>query len=258
MEIKLPKKRRAGSQTTRQERREERRMGRSGQRRDMTAANIDQPPRQRVKPRTEPIVPLTEAQALYDDAFASKKIVFGIGPAGTGKTWFAAMRAAQAWDAGEIERIIVTRPVVEAEEKLGFLPGDLMEKYEPYLRPVKDALEEYFGSGHLEYLLRVGIIEPRPLGFLRGATLKNCWLIADEMQNATVGQHKLLLTRFGEGAKFIINGDPSQVDIPASQSGLINAVHRLRNIRAVSSVRFKREDIVREGIVQDIVAAYED
>lgn len=245
------------SQNTRQERRTQRRMNSQRSGSFPNHDNDNRPPRRPVKARVQNVVPLTEAQACYDDAFQSSKIVFGIGPAGTGKTWFAAMRAARALDNGEIERIIVTRPVIEAEESLGFLPGDMMEKYEPYLRPVKEALEEYFGSGHLEYLLRNGIVEPRPLGFLRGATLKNCWMIADEMQNATVGQHKLLLTRFGENAKFIINGDPTQVDIPQSNSGLMNAANRLSHIRSVSSVFFRREDIVREGLVQEIVAAYE-
>lgn len=252
-------KRRAGTPNTKQERRAQRRNGKGRAAQVRFDDTIDnQPPRQRVKPLKEPVVPLTEAQMAYDEAFQSSKIIFGVGPAGTGKTWFAAMRAAQALDRGEIDKIIVTRPVVEAEETLGYLPGDLMEKYEPYLRPVKDALEEYFGSGHLEYLLKEGIIEPRPLGLLRGATLKNCWMIADEMQNATVGQHKLLLTRFGQGAKFIINGDPTQIDIPASKSGLMEAIYRTRHVDLITSVNFGRNDIVREGIVQDIVEAFEN
>lgn len=204
-----------------------------------------------------PINTLTESQRKYDEAFRLSKIIFGIGPAGTGKTWLSAMRAAEALDRKVIERIIVTRPVVEAEESLGYLPGDLMEKYEPYLRPVKDALTEYFGAGHLDYLLRKKIVEPRPLAYLRGATLKNCWVIADEMQNATVGQHKLLLTRFGENAKFVINGDPSQVDIPGNKSGLMDAIKRLKDVEHVSSVLFKTEDVVREGLVQNILRAYE-
>ncbi|MDE4297072.1 PhoH family protein [Phaeobacter gallaeciensis] len=255
----MPKKRKSNSHNTRQERREQRRNNKRGQEQFPAAHdNENRPPRQRVKPMQEPVVPLTEAQADYDDAFRSHKMIFGIGPAGTGKTWFAAMRAAEALANNEIDRIIVTRPIVEAEEeKFGTLPGDLMEKYEPFLRPVKDALEEYFGTGHLEYLLRQGIIEPRPLSFLRGSTLKNCWVIADEMQNATIGQHKLLLTRFGENAKFIINGDPSQADIPEHKSGLMPALNKLKHIETITAIHFEREDIVREGLVQEIVEAFE-
>lgn len=214
--------------------------------------------RKPLKPIIASIKALTTAQKLYDESFRSSKITFGIGPAGTGKTWFAAMRAAQALDNGDIEKIIITRPVVEAEEELGFLPGDMDEKYEPYLRPIKDALEEFYGTGHLELLLKRKIIEPRPLAYLRGATLKNCWVIADEMQNATKGQLKLLLTRFGQNAKFVVNGDPSQCDLERGKSGLMDAVDRLKGIPNISTVRFNRDDVVREGLVQDILEAYED
>lgn len=211
-----------------------------------------------VRPRNIELKPLTDAQAQYDNAILTSTITFGIGPAGTGKTWWAAMRAAEALKTNRIEKIIVTRPAVEAGENMGFLPGDLNEKYEPYFRPVKDAFEEYFGSAHLEYLLKSGIIEARPLAFLRGATIKNTWLIADEMQNATATQFKLLLTRIGENAKFIVNGDPSQCDLVGSQkSGLSDAVRRLARVRSISVVTFERCDIVRSGICQDIVEAYE-
>lgn len=214
--------------------------------------------RRPLRPTVSSVTALTKAQKLYDESFRSSKMTFGIGPAGTGKTWFATMRAAQALDAGLIDKIIITRPVVEAEEELGFLPGDMDEKYEPYLRPVKDALEEFFGTGHLELLLKRKIIEPRPLAYLRGATLKDCWVIADEMQNATKGQLKLLLTRFGQNAKFIINGDPSQCDLERGKSGLMDAVSRLSHIPDVGTVHFTREDVVREGLVQEILEAYED
>lgn len=230
---------------------------RGGQMPHRQAETEEAPERHRVQRRTTPVHPLTQAQAVYDEAFRTKRIIFGIGPAGAGKTWFAAMRAAEALDRGETDRIYVTRPVVDAEEKLGYLPGDLMEKYEPYLRPVRDALEEYFGTGHLEYLLRKKIIEPRPLAFLRGATLKHAWVIADEMQNATVGQHKLLLTRIGENSTFVINGDPSQIDIPRHTSGLMDAVERMGRVAEVASVLFDRHDIVRDGLVQKVVEAYE-
>lgn len=203
------------------------------------------------------IKPLNDAQRRYDAAMRTSDVVFGVGPAGTGKTWLAVMRAAQALKDKQIEKIVLTRPAVEAGESLGFLPGELHEKYEPYIRPVRDALEEFFGSSHLEYLLKTGAIEPRPLAFLRGSTMKNAWLIADEMQNATQTQFKMLLTRIGEGAKFIINGDPDQTDLhPISSSGLADAVRRVRDIHEVSVVDFTRDDIVRHGLVQKFVDAY--
>ncbi len=205
------------------------------------------------------IKPLNEAQDRYIKSIHGSKITFGVGPAGTGKTWLAAMLAAEALDKREIEKIVVTRPAVEAGESLGFLPGEMDEKYEPYFRPVKDALEEYFGGGALEYFIKSGAIEARPLAFLRGATIKNAWLIADEMQNATPTQMKMLLTRIGENAKFIVNGDPSQCDLASNQaSGLNDALRRLQKIGGVARVRFEQSDIVRSGIVQEIVQAYEN
>jgi phosphate starvation-inducible PhoH-like protein len=159
---------------------------------------------------------------------------------------------------GEIDKIVLTRPAESAEEEMGHLPGELEEKYDPYLRPVKEALEEYFGTGHLEYLLRNKIVEAIPLGFMRGATLKNAWVIADEMQNATKGQIKMFLTRFGENAKFVVNGDPKQVDIDAYKSGLMDAVQRTAHIDAIKFIQFTKDDIVREGLVQEIVEAYEE
>lgn len=218
----------------------------------------DEVRRRPTRPTVKEIKPLNDAQKRYDSSITANTITFGIGPAGTGKTWFAAMRAAEELAAGRIERIIITRPAVSADEDLGFLPGELNEKYEPYFRPVRDALEEYFGSGHLEYLIKSGVIEARPLGLIRGATIKNTWLIADEMQNATVGQTKLLLTRIGENAKFIINGDPTQCDLPPrSPSGLVDAVNRLRGVRSVGTVKFTVDDVVRSGLCMDIIRAYE-
>lgn len=207
----------------------------------------------------EPIKPLNEAQRLYDNSLKVNDITFGIGPAGTGKTYFAAVRAAEAFRAREIERIIITRPAVEAGESLGFLPGDIDEKFEPYFRPVREALRDTLGSGQLEYALRDGRIEARPLAYLRGATLKNGWVIADEMQNSTPAQMKLLLTRIGEGARFVINGDPSQVDLPRHvSSGLIDAVDRLHRLKSIGVVRFTNADIVRHGLIQEIIEAYAD
>lgn len=170
--------------------------------------------RRPVKAAAREVKPLNDAQALYDAHIRASIITFGVGPAGTGKTWLAATRAAQALKAGEIERIIVTRPALEAGESLGFLPGEMDDKYQPYFRPVCDALAETLGSGPLEYHLKSGTIEARPLAYLRGATFKNCLVLFDEAQNATVSQMKLFLTRIGDHSRVVINGDPDQIDLP--------------------------------------------
>jgi phosphate starvation-inducible PhoH-like protein len=203
------------------------------------------------------LTPLTETQRSYHAAILANRITFGIGVAGTGKTWYAAALAAEQLMSHEIERIIVTRPAIEAGEELGFMPGDLSEKYEPYFRPVRDALEERLGSGPLEYYLKAKSIEARPLAFLRGATLKNCWVIADEMQNATPAQMKMFLTRIGENSRFIINGDITQKDIDGP-SGLADAQRRLRNMAHVSFIEFKIADIVRDPLCQAIASRYEN
>ncbi|SCW95713.1 PhoH family protein [Ancylobacter rudongensis] len=210
------------------------------------------------KPRVREIKPLTDGQKRYDAAMRSADIVFGIGPAGTGKTWLAAMRAAERLDNREIERIIVTRPAVEAGESLGFLPGELDEKYEPYFRPVSEALVQFFGASHLELLIKSKKIEARPLALLRGASIDNAVVIADEMQNATLTQFKLLLTRGGKGTKFIINGDPRQTDLPGGRSGLTEAQKILGKVKGVEVVTFDRSDIVRSGLTQRVVEAFED
>lgn len=217
---------------------------------------VEEAPR-RVRRAEKAVKPLTKAQALYDQAISANIITFSVGPAGAGKTWWAAMRAAKALEAGEIERIIITRPAVEAGEELGFLPGELDEKYEPYFRPVRDALEEFLGSGPLEYHLKARTIEARPLAYLRGATLKNAFVILDEAQNTTPVQMKLFLTRIGENAKVVVDGDLSQKDI-AGVSGLEDALTRLLKVPGVGLVEFSREDIVRSGICREICAAYEN
>ena len=222
------------------------------------AATNDNDARPATKARTAPVQPLNDAQRRYDAAMRSADIVFGIGPAGTGKTWLAAMRAGEALKAGVIDKIIITRPAVEAGENLGFLPGELEEKYEPYFRPVREALVQSLGSAHLEYLIRAGKIEPRPLALLRGASIDGAWILADEMQNATRTQFKLLLTRGGEGTKFIVNGDPRQTDLPKGQSGLADAISRLGRVRGIEVVKFTTGDIVRSGLTQRVVAAYEN
>lgn len=225
---------------------------------DPTTANDNAVPKRHVRPMRDPIRPLNEAQGRYDAALRSSAIVFGTGPAGTGKTFLAACRAAEAYANGEIERIVITRPNVEAaEDGMGYLPGELEEKFEPYFRPVREALEKVLGTGALEYAIKSGDIEARPLAFLRGATLENCWVIADEMQNATKTQMKLLLSRIGENAKFIVNGDEDQCDLPnPAKSGLMDAVRRLKPLRGVSTVAFTVDDIVRSGLCAEIVRAY--
>lgn len=213
--------------------------------------------RKPVKASVKELKPLTDNQALYDALIRSKTIVFSTGPAGTGKTFFGATRAAEMLKAGSIERIIVTRPALGVDEELGFLPGEIDEKYEPYFRPVRDALVQSFGSGHLEYLLKAGVIEARPLGLLRGASIDNTWVLADEMQNATKKQMEMLLTRIGKGSKFLINGDLRQTDLPShTESGLSDAVRRLAQIDAIGMVHFTVDDIVRSGICREIVMAY--
>jgi phosphate starvation-inducible PhoH-like protein len=209
------------------------------------------------KASKEPLIALTERQADYGDAIDESRITFGIGPAGTGKTYYAARLAAQALERREISKIYLTRPAVEAGETLGFLPGELDEKYEPYLRPFKDALVDHFGQSHMDYLIKKKVIEPVPLGFLRGATIKNAWMLADEMQNATKSQMKMLLTRIGKDAKFVINGDPRQTDIAPSSSGLEEAVRLLERHDEIRAVRFARSDVVRDDIVADILEAYD-
>lgn len=208
--------------------------------------------------RKDPVKPLTGGQKQYDAGFKSSEIVFGLGPAGTGKTWFAVQRACEALKAKQISKIYVTRPAIEVGEGMGFLPGELEEKFAPYLIPLKEAFVEALGSGFYEYCLRTGVIEPIPLAFIRGRTLKDAWLIADEMQNATKAEFKAVLTRIGENAKFVINGDVSQVDEKiAGRSGLEDAARRLGDHGQVKVVHFKKTEIVRSGLCADIVELYE-
>lgn len=185
-------------------------------------------------------------------------LVFAVGPAGTGKTYTAIALAVKALKNREIKKIILSRPAVEAGENLGFLPGDLKEKIDPYLQPLYDALQDMIPPRKLEDFIKDGIIEIAPLAFMRGRTLSNAFVILDEAQNTTINQLKMFLTRMGLHAKFIITGDVTQIDLPRrSQSGLIFAMKLLRNIEAVSVVQFDRNDIVRHRLVRDIVDAYE-
>ena len=184
--------------------------------------------------------------------------MFGIGPAGTGKTWLAVAHAAMLFERKEVDRIILSRPAVEAGERLGFLPGDLREKVDPYLRPIYDALYDVMDSRIVERALQTGEIEIAPLAFMRGRTLTNAAIILDEAQNTTTMQMKMFLTRLGENSRMIVTGDPSQVDLPHGQtSGLAEATKLLNGVEGVSQVRFTAEDVIRHELVARIVAAYE-
>ena len=207
--------------------------------------------------QTPAIKPRTAAQSHYLQSIRSNIITFGVGPAGTGKSYIAAAAAAEALDQGNIRKIYITRPGVEAEEEWGHLPGDLDQKFEPYLRPLRDIFEECLGYGRVEYLLKSKAIEAAPLGFLRGRTLKDCFVILDEAQNTTPKQMLLFLTRIGEYSTYIINGDESQKDIPG-QSGLEDARRRLQGLPGIGCVEFQKEDIVRHGLIKDILARYEE
>jgi phosphate starvation-inducible PhoH-like protein len=208
------------------------------------------------RPVTEPLQPKNESQKRYINAIKNFQLVFGTGPAGAGKTYCVAALAAQALIDGHCDKIVVTRPAVEAGEELGFLPGEKDEKYMPYLIPFLDVLNERLGKSRVEYLLKVGKIEAAPFAYMRGRTFKNSIVILDEAQNATPTQMKLFLTRIGENCKVVVNGDEAQMDIKGT-SGLTDAIKRLSFIPSVKVVKFSSSDIVRSGLVQEIVEAYE-
>lgn len=204
----------------------------------------------------KPLQARTETQGHYILSIEQNDLTFGLGPAGTGKTYVCGAMAAEALDNGDAEKIIITRPVVEAGENLGFLPGEVEDKFAPYLQPFRDVLNERLGKGHVDYLIKAGRIEAAPLAYMRGRTFKDCWVVLDEAQNTTPTQMKLFLTRIGENSRVIVNGDINQKDIVGA-SGLTDAVQRLSHLRKVDTVEFSREDIVRSGLVQQIVEAYE-
>ena len=200
----------------------------------------------------------TATQARYLDAMAHHDLVFSLGPAGTGKTFLAVAHGAGLLISGEVDRLIITRPAVEAGERLGFLPGDLIEKVDPYMAPVLEALTEILGAEQLRRRRDRGEIEVAPIAFMRGRTLAHAYVIVDEAQNASRLQMKMVLTRLGEGAAMAVTGDPSQVDLPnIIDSGLAHAVSILEGIEGVAVVRFSAEDVVRHPLVERIVRAYE-
>lgn len=207
----------------------------------------------------KPVKPKTLGQKQYIDAIKKNMIVFGLGPAGTGKTYLAMAMAITAFKNQEVERIILTRPAIEAGEKLGFLPGDLQSKVDPYLRPLYDALYQIMGADGFAKNMEKGLIEVAPLAYMRGRTLDNAYIILDEAQNTTPAQMKMFLTRIGFGSKVIITGDASQKDLPVgTQSGLDVATRVLSGIEDIAFIQFSSKDVVRHPLVQKIVKAYDD
>jgi phosphate starvation-inducible PhoH-like protein len=211
-----------------------------------------------IRTRRRVVSARTPNQGVYIQAMDSVDLVFGLGPAGTGKTYLAVAYAAQCLERGQVERIVLSRPAVEAGERLGFLPGDMREKVDPYLRPLYDALYDVLPPAKVERDLATGVIEIAPLAFMRGRTLAHAFVILDEAQNTTSMQMKMFLTRLGEGSKMAITGDPSQVDLPPGQkSGLEDAVGLLEGVRGIAAVRFTVADVVRRDLVARIVEAYD-
>ncbi|HFH8092268.1 TPA: PhoH family protein [Streptococcus agalactiae] len=207
----------------------------------------------------KPIRVKTLGQKIYVDSVKNHDVVFGIGPAGTGKTFLAVTLAVTALKRGQVKRIILTRPAVEAGESLGFLPGDLKEKVDPYLRPVYDALYQILGKEQTSRLMEREIIEIAPLAYMRGHTLDDAFVILDEAQNTTIMQMKMFLTRLGFNSKMIVNGDVSQIDLPKNvKSGLIDAVEKLRNIKKIDFIHLSAKDVVRHPVVAEIINAYSD
>ncbi len=199
----------------------------------------------------------TVGQKAYVDAIKKDTVVFGVGPAGTGKTYLAVCMAVSAFKSKQVEKILLTRPAVEAGEKLGFLPGDLQTKVDPYLRPLYDALQELLGLDTYAKLMERGVIEVAPLAYMRGRTLSNAFIILDEAQNTTKEQMKMFLTRMGEGSKMVVTGDVTQIDLDGKASGLVHATQILDGVEGISVCRLTAKDVVRHPLVMRIIRAYE-
>ncbi len=213
---------------------------------------------QLIKTPRKTVIARSEKQSDYIKALKENDIIMSLGPAGTGKSFLAVSVAVIMLIEKKIERVILSRPAVEAGEKLGFLPGDMKEKVDPYLRPLYDALYELFGAEKIDKKIESGEIEIAPLAFMRGRTLKNCFAILDEAQNATETQIKMFLTRIGENSKLVVNGDPSQIDlINKTQSGLINSKNKLKHLKEIKIVEFDHNDVVRHPLVSKIIRAYQ-
>ena len=215
--------------------------------------------KQLIKTPKKSVIPRSEKQSEYIKALKENDIIMSLGPAGTGKSFLAVSVAITLLMEKKIDRVILSRPAVEAGEKLGFLPGDMKEKVDPYLRPLYDALYELFGTDKIDKKIESGEIEIAPLAFMRGRTLKNCFAILDEAQNATETQIKMFLTRIGENSKLVVNGDPSQVDlINKDHSGLIRSRKILKNIKEIKVIEFDHNDVVRHPLVTKIIRAYQN
>jgi phosphate starvation-inducible PhoH-like protein len=211
-----------------------------------------------IRTRRKTIVPRSPTQVRYMEALSRDDIIFALGPAGTGKTYLAVAQAVQQLVAGSVDRLILSRPAVEAGERLGFLPGDMREKVDPYLRPLYDALYDMLPSEQVERRIASGEIEIAPLAFMRGRTLASAFVILDEAQNTTPLQMKMFLTRFGQGSRMVICGDPNQVDLPPqTRSGLADAVEKLEGVQGIATLRFSAAEVVRHPIVGRIVEAYD-
>ncbi|EQB02652.1 phosphate starvation protein PhoH [Sphingobium quisquiliarum P25] len=220
--------------------------------------DVAEPPKVMIRTRKKTIVPRSSTQVTYMEALTRNDIIFALGPAGTGKTYLAVAQAVSQLITGSVDRLILSRPAVEAGERLGFLPGDMKDKVDPYLRPIYDALYDTLPAEQVERRIASGEIEIAPLAFMRGRTLSNAFIVLDEAQNTTIAQMKMFLTRFGEGSRMVICGDPRQVDLPQPGiSGLADAVARLEGVEGISVVPFGIGDVVRHPVVGRIVQAYE-
>jgi len=220
--------------------------------------DVSAPPRVMIRTRKKTIVPRSTVQTAYMEALAAEDMIFALGPAGTGKTYLAVAQAVAMLIGGQVDRLILSRPAVEAGERLGFLPGDMKEKVDPYLRPLYDALYDMLPTEQVERRIASGEIEIAPIAFMRGRTLNDAFIILDEAQNTTPQQMKMFLTRFGMRARMVICGDPNQTDLPRGvESGLHDAVTKLEGIPRIAMVRFGAADVVRHPLVGKIVEAYE-
>jgi phosphate starvation-inducible protein PhoH and related proteins len=222
------------------------------------SADVAEPPKVMIRTRKKTIVPRSQMQGVYMEALARDDMIFALGPAGTGKTYLAVAQAVQQLIGGSVDRLILSRPAVEAGERLGFLPGDMKDKVDPYLRPLYDALYDMLPAEQVERRIASGEIEIAPIAFMRGRTLSDAFIILDEAQNTTPAQMKMFLTRFGMRSRMVICGDPLQVDLPdPGKSGLADAVGRLEGVQGIATVRFTAGDVVRHPLVGRIVDAYE-
>ena len=220
--------------------------------------DVAEPPSVMIRTRKKTIVPRSATQIRYMEALARNDIIFALGPAGTGKTYIAVAQAVSQLITGSVDRLILSRPAVEAGEKLGFLPGDMKEKVDPYLRPLYDALNDCLPAEQVERRIASGEIEIAPIAFMRGRTLAESFIILDEAQNTTPAQMKMFLTRFGQNSRMVVCGDPNQTDLPSNQiSGLNDAVTKLEGVEGIAMIRFGIGDVVRHPIVGRIVEAYE-